>query len=336
MVGGFLKRAREEKGLTVRDIAERTNLMRQLVEELENEDFHRVAAAIYGRGFIKLYGEALELEPEKIALLQQDFSMLYSGAAQSPVKLKETSPVADKRQPAPEAAAPVQVKLRAAVVETPVSEDETPAPVAEAETEVPDRLIPEFRLVSEEPEPEKHEVAESAAAEREMEARQEPEEVGSPAETEEIVPELSEPVVEPEQAESIVEEDDLFACARRILEMRQSEAHQVEGEAEPESGTEIAEPDEGPGVFVKMGERIAAGAKTATAGAIEACKTFSGKLAPLRRFMPRGKTVLVCMLSVSMVVLLVVAIKALFAMTAKNGSYDDLSSSPPPPSFYID
>jgi CheY-like chemotaxis protein len=39
-------------------IAEATRMMVQVVEELEREDFRRIAAPIYGRGFIKLYAKA--------------------------------------------------------------------------------------------------------------------------------------------------------------------------------------------------------------------------------------------------------------------------------------
>ena len=55
--GETLRNAREAKGLTTSQIAAKTRMLVQIVEEMENEDFHRIAAPIYGRGFVKLYAE---------------------------------------------------------------------------------------------------------------------------------------------------------------------------------------------------------------------------------------------------------------------------------------
>lgn len=60
--GKSLREAREAKGYTVAQIAETTHIMPSVIEGLENEDFSRIAAPIYGRGFVKLYCEAVGLE----------------------------------------------------------------------------------------------------------------------------------------------------------------------------------------------------------------------------------------------------------------------------------
>ena len=62
-LGSILKEARERKGLTVAQVAEQTRMIHQLVEDLERDDFHRITAAIYGRGFIKLFAECVGEEP---------------------------------------------------------------------------------------------------------------------------------------------------------------------------------------------------------------------------------------------------------------------------------
>lgn len=59
--GKTLRTAREAKGYTVLQLAELTHLAPSVVEELENEDFSHIAAPIYGRGFVKLYCEAVGL-----------------------------------------------------------------------------------------------------------------------------------------------------------------------------------------------------------------------------------------------------------------------------------
>jgi len=65
-LGKTLRNAREERGLSPTDVAEQTNMMVQIVEELENEDFHRIAAPIYGRGFLKLYADLLGIDPKPL------------------------------------------------------------------------------------------------------------------------------------------------------------------------------------------------------------------------------------------------------------------------------
>ena len=73
--GKTLRTAREAKGLTTGQIAERTHMMVQVVESLENEDFSRIVAPIYGRGFVKLYCETVGLEPKPLV---DAFMEIYS------------------------------------------------------------------------------------------------------------------------------------------------------------------------------------------------------------------------------------------------------------------
>lgn len=65
-LGEQLRNAREEKNLTASEVAAATRMMVQIVEELEREDFHRFAAPIYGKGFIKLYAEFVGLDPRPL------------------------------------------------------------------------------------------------------------------------------------------------------------------------------------------------------------------------------------------------------------------------------
>ncbi len=74
-LGEILRKARLSKGLSEKDVANATNMMVQVVRELEQEDFHRIAAPIYGKGFIRLYAELLDLDS---APLVEDFMILYS------------------------------------------------------------------------------------------------------------------------------------------------------------------------------------------------------------------------------------------------------------------
>ena len=86
--GQTLRAAREAKGLTTSELAARTHLLIQIVEGLENEDFRRIPAPIYGRGFVKLYCETVGLDPKP---LQAEFMSLYSRGKDAPPKVPQPS-----------------------------------------------------------------------------------------------------------------------------------------------------------------------------------------------------------------------------------------------------
>ena len=150
-LGNTLRAAREACGLTTSELAARTHMLVQIVEGLENEDFRRIPAPIYGRGFIKLYCEAVNLDPKP---LQAEFMDLFNRAKDAPAK-KEMPPVRSRPQtaeppppppiaPVPEAAEPMPATEEpivetadatetASVQEVPVEE----SPVAAQSTEMP-------------------------------------------------------------------------------------------------------------------------------------------------------------------------------------------------------
>ncbi len=89
--GKTLRTAREAKGLTPGQIAERTHMMIQVVEGLENENFSKIVAPIYGRGFVKLYCEVVGLEPKPLV---DAFMEIYSGRGTSAAKSAAPAPAA--------------------------------------------------------------------------------------------------------------------------------------------------------------------------------------------------------------------------------------------------
>ena len=96
--GKTLRTAREAKGLTPGQIAERTHMMIQVVEGLENEDFSKIVAPIYGRGFVKLYCEVVGLEPKPLV---DAFMEIYSGRGTSAAKSAPAPAAAPAPKPAP-------------------------------------------------------------------------------------------------------------------------------------------------------------------------------------------------------------------------------------------
>jgi cytoskeletal protein RodZ len=61
-IGQQLKIARNERGLTIEDVAFQTRIPAGRVRDLEGDDLSKFANLTYARGFLKLYGEFLELD----------------------------------------------------------------------------------------------------------------------------------------------------------------------------------------------------------------------------------------------------------------------------------
>ena len=99
--GATLRAAREAKGYTVAQIAEITHMAPSTVDDLEREDFSRIAAPIYGRGFVKLYCEAVGLDPKPIVA---EFMDIYNGNRDTTIKERPVQPPAQppKAEPPPE------------------------------------------------------------------------------------------------------------------------------------------------------------------------------------------------------------------------------------------
>ncbi len=64
-LGECLRNARLAKGYSIEQVAKKTNLQ-DFVKELENGDYHRIPAPIYGRGMVRLYAECVGLDPEPL------------------------------------------------------------------------------------------------------------------------------------------------------------------------------------------------------------------------------------------------------------------------------
>lgn len=65
-LGEILRSAREAKGVTASEAASATRIKVQHIAALESEEFEKIAAPIYVKGFLKLYAEYLELDPDEM------------------------------------------------------------------------------------------------------------------------------------------------------------------------------------------------------------------------------------------------------------------------------
>lgn len=94
--GETLRAAREAKGMTTSDLAEATHMLKSVVEDLENENFTRIAAPIYGRGFVKLYCEAVGIEAKPMI---DCFMDIFNGKRDLKIKEREIKPEAITPEP---------------------------------------------------------------------------------------------------------------------------------------------------------------------------------------------------------------------------------------------
>ena len=132
--GKSLREAREAKGYTVSQIAEMTHLKTAAVEGLEREDFSMIAAPIYGRGFVKLYCEAVGLEAKPFV---DEFMEIMNGNREVTIRerpVPEPAPVAEPEPPVtpPPLPVPEPAAERDLFTQEPaVAEQPAPAPAAE-------------------------------------------------------------------------------------------------------------------------------------------------------------------------------------------------------------
>lgn len=89
-LGEQLREARRKMNLTASQVAAATHVKVQLIEDMENENFERIAAPIYGKGFIKLYAEYVGLDPRPLIA---EYRNLVGSPAQTASIIPEESAV---------------------------------------------------------------------------------------------------------------------------------------------------------------------------------------------------------------------------------------------------
>lgn len=64
--GKLLREVREERGLTLDDVAAMTRIPKSMVEHLENDRFEEYVADVFVRGHIRNYARELRIDAEKV------------------------------------------------------------------------------------------------------------------------------------------------------------------------------------------------------------------------------------------------------------------------------
>ena len=65
--GDMLRRAREQRGITLPQLCERTKISRHHVENLESSRYDKLPAAVYLRGILMALAKELRLDGQKVA-----------------------------------------------------------------------------------------------------------------------------------------------------------------------------------------------------------------------------------------------------------------------------
>jgi len=80
-IGNKLKAAREKRKLSRADVAKTIKINTHYVEAIEKNEFDKLIAPIYAKGFIKLYAQCVQLDP---APLMRQFSALEVSVEPAP------------------------------------------------------------------------------------------------------------------------------------------------------------------------------------------------------------------------------------------------------------
>ncbi len=90
-VGHLLRNARQERNMSVDDVARQLRLSVQQVEAIEKENFEKLPGRVFLRGFIRNYANLVKLDAEPIIQLLPDQSPVISPVERTPFKIKEIS-----------------------------------------------------------------------------------------------------------------------------------------------------------------------------------------------------------------------------------------------------
>ncbi|QOS99762.1 helix-turn-helix domain-containing protein [Brevibacterium sp. JNUCC-42] len=96
-LGHVLKRAREEKGISLNDIQKMTKIQTRYLDAIERGDFHMLPGHFYAKAFIKSYAEAIGLDPNQIVEHYQ--ADLPSQPSQEQVEQLQRRHVVQRRSP---------------------------------------------------------------------------------------------------------------------------------------------------------------------------------------------------------------------------------------------
>ena len=84
--GGLLRRRREQRALSVAEVARRLHLDAGIIEALEKDDYARIASPVYARGYLISYARLVEADSERIIALFDNIAPVEPPAIAPAVK----------------------------------------------------------------------------------------------------------------------------------------------------------------------------------------------------------------------------------------------------------
>lgn len=146
--GKTLRLARENKGLTIGQLAEITHLTPSMIEDLEKEHFEHISAPIYGRGFIKLFCNAVDLDAKPLVA---EYMAIINGEHEPTIIARDVAAPTAESVSAPPAAEPQPaIEPQPTAGEPPAAEP----PIPEAPFKLEHEIVASPKLPPEtEPEP---------------------------------------------------------------------------------------------------------------------------------------------------------------------------------------
>lgn len=99
-IGNKLKAAREKQKMSLADVAQAVRIKTDFIAAIEKNEFYKLIAPVYARGFIKLYAKCVQLDPMPL-LCQFDAAAdraEYPPVRQEPQIKKETFAAIQRRR----------------------------------------------------------------------------------------------------------------------------------------------------------------------------------------------------------------------------------------------
>ena len=92
--GETLKRERELRQISLREISEATKINLRYLEALERDDFRHLPGGVFNKGFVRAFAQFIGIDPEAMVMAYLDEERTQSGAPAPEVALPESVPAA--------------------------------------------------------------------------------------------------------------------------------------------------------------------------------------------------------------------------------------------------
>jgi cytoskeleton protein RodZ len=97
--GETLKRERELRQISLREISEATKISLRYLDALEKDDFRHLPGGVFNKGFVKAYAQFIGIDPEAMAMAYLEEERRQSASALKPPGMQGASSAA--REPRP-------------------------------------------------------------------------------------------------------------------------------------------------------------------------------------------------------------------------------------------